>query len=203
MAIVFDKVTVDYGNVKPIDGMSFELPERGVCVITGESGSGKSTLLRLLSGLLQPTAGSVRGLDEYKLAYVFQEDRLLGWLSVLENLTFVNPDEEGALAWLRAMELDGFERAYPEELSGGMRRRVAIARAMHYGGSLLLLDEPFKGFDDELKLRIAERITGRFELTVIAAHSAQDVSMLAREGAVLTISVNGRREVAKASFKAT
>lgn len=126
---------------------SLSLPAQGLSVISGPSGCGKSTLLHLLCGLLQPQAGRVLGVAGRKLAVVFQEDRLLPWCTARENLSLVAPAEEAARR-LAQVGLAEVADALPAQLSGGMRRRLAIARALAYRGDLLLLDEPFTGIDE-------------------------------------------------------
>ena len=189
MAIRFDDVTVDFGSAVPIKNMSVTLPEEGLCIVTGVSGAGKSTLLKLIAGLVKPTSGNISGTDGLKLSYVFQEDRLLEWNTAKENLMFVRSDEASAEFWLNAMELGDRFDSYPAELSGGMCRRVAIARAMHLGGDVLLLDEPFKGLDGELKVRVAEHTRGRFGLIVAAVHSKEEAELLSDGSETLNVHI--------------
>jgi NitT/TauT family transport system ATP-binding protein len=109
---------------------------------------------------------------------VFREDRLLPWRTALENAALFCGSEAHAKEILNALELNDALNKRPDELSGGMRRRAAIARALCYGGDILLLDEPFKGLDDALKLRVAKRMKGAFPLTVLATHDMAEASLL-------------------------
>lgn len=126
--------------------------------IIGSSGCGKTTLLRILAGLESYDSGSLIGLEGKKIAYVFQEDRLMPWLSVYENIGYVMASfskpkqiQQKVERLLKLLKLEGYQTFPIGKLSGGMQRRVAIARALAYEGDLVLLDEPFKGLDDELK----------------------------------------------------
>ncbi len=130
-----------------------EIPLCGVTVIRGASGAGKTTLFRLLLGLEQPDSGKIIGMQGRKPAVVFQEDRLLPWATALENAA-LGSDEARAKNALERLGLGENLRQLPRELSGGMKRRVAVARALAYSGDILFLDEPFTGLDEENK-RIA------------------------------------------------
>ena len=132
---------------------SAELPLEGVTVLRGASGAGKTTLFRLLLGLEKLDIGEVTGMLGKRPAVMFQEDRLLPWATALENVSLVS-DAARAEAALSRLGLCDNLCQLPGELSGGMRRRVALARALAYGGDILFLDEPFTGLDEENK-RIA------------------------------------------------
>ncbi|MEC3956617.1 nitrate/sulfonate/bicarbonate ABC transporter ATP-binding protein [Nocardia sp. CDC153] len=144
-----------------LDGVNLQLREGEIVALLGRSGSGKSTLLRLIAGLLAPTKGEVRYRDEPLrgsnpgAALVFQSFALMPWLSVQDNVELglaargVAPGErrQRALEAIDRIGLDGFETAYPKELSGGMRQRVGFARALVLEPDLLLMDEPFSALD--------------------------------------------------------
>ena len=157
-------VSFSYGEKDVIKNLSFSLSNGRHIAVMGESGRGKTTLMRLLLGLIEPTEGEIlRGVGE-RPSVVFQEDRLLPWFTAERNVSEVwdrancpaSPSE-----LLDEMELSDAKGTLPKELSGGMQRRVAIARALAYGGDPLLLDEPFKGLDTELRERIAKRVLER------------------------------------------
>lgn len=153
-------VSFSYGGDTIINGLSFDLSSgRRVCVM-GESGRGKTTLMRLMLGLIEPDSGKVMRRPDERPSVVFQEDRLLPWYSALRNVSEVyNPRSPASPAeLLEAMELSDARDKLPKELSGGMQRRCAIARALCFGGDPLLLDEPFKGLDPDMRARIAQAI---------------------------------------------
>jgi len=184
--IVCRELTVNYGMGNVLQNFSFEFPERGTVCLSGPSGCGKSTLLNVLAGLVKPRGGSLTGLEGKRISVVFQSDRLLPWRSAAENLACVRED----LPLSQAQELLtrlGFEKEdtakFPHELSGGMRRRVAIGRALHYGGDVLLLDEPFTGLDRPLAGKIARLIRERMAdgLTVLVSHDSADPALFDSE----------------------
>lgn len=157
-----EHLTHHYGpkRAKPvIDDVSLTLHEGEIVGLLGRSGSGKSTLLRSIAGLIQPDQGDVlfrsRADDSPDVAMVFQTFALFPWLTVQQNVELglearkVPPERrrERALAAIDLIGLDGFENAYPKELSGGMRQRVGLARAIVVDPALLLLDEPFSALD--------------------------------------------------------
>src|SRR6185437_11204859 len=140
-----------------LDGVQLQLNEGEIVGLLGRSGSGKSTLLRIIAGLSRPSAGSVNYLGRpvngpaAGIAMVFQSFALFPWLTVLENVqigleALHLPSDEirrRALAAVDLIGLDGYESAYPRELSGGMRQRVGFARALVVHPNILLMDEPF------------------------------------------------------------
>ena len=166
MIITADSVTKafttpDGGALPVLDGVSFTLAEGEIVALLGKSGSGKSTLLRCVAGLIAPSSGSVsyRGTPltgaNPGVSMVFQTFALLPWLTVQQNVELGLeargvPEAERAERALKAIDtigLDGFESAYPKELSGGMRQRVGFARAIVTEPDALLMDEPFSALD--------------------------------------------------------
>lgn len=178
MPIVLHDLTKRYQKQEVISHLSLQLPESGVLCLQGPSGCGKSTLLRLIAALEKPDSGKITGIPE-KISMVFQEHRLFPWLTALQNIETVAAGQNHILTplqWLEAMELDDARDKYPEELSGGMCQRIALARALYYGGDLLLLDEPFKGLDDATKRRVMfllqQHITAK--LTLFVTHDTME-----------------------------
>ena len=165
-------LTLSYGEKLVLDRVSLELPDSGVIGLTGPSGCGKTTLLRALGGLANPISGEIRGLDPKRTAFLFQENRLLPWRTVKQQITDVLPRERKGEAgeWLALAELEGEECAKLSELSGGMARRLAIARCAALSGDTLLLDEPFAGVDGERALRILERLRQKTHRVILVSH---------------------------------
>ena len=144
-----------------LEDINFKLKEGEIVALLGKSGSGKSTLLRIIAGLLSPTSGHVTYRNQRVvgpvpgIAMVFQSFALMPWLTVLENVELgleaqgVPRDERRrrAIEAIDIIGLDGFESAYPRELSGGMRQRVGFARALVIHPDILLMDEPFSALD--------------------------------------------------------
>ncbi len=152
-----------------------------VC-LKGVSGCGKTTVLRLLAGLEQPGSGSVVISAQPRLSVVFQENRLLPWKSALVNITAAGAVKETALRSLELLGLGGEEHKLPSELSGGMRRRVAVARALANPGDLFLLDEPIQGLDDGTAGRVLEVMAKELEgrTVVLVSHNEDEISALAQ-----------------------
>ena len=172
MAIKVNDLTFRYGDKLILDRFSLNIPAKGITALSGPSGCGKTTLLRVLAGLETRSAGTVDGVDPSRTAFLFQEDRLLPWRTVGQHITDVLPRaRRGELAdWLAFAELSGEENAYPAALSGGMARRLALARCAALGGDLLLLDEPFAGVDPERAARILERLRSLGTPVILTSH---------------------------------
>ena len=153
-------LTVSFGDRAVLDRVSLTRPDSGVTALSGPSGCGKTTLLRVLAGLQPLQGGTVEGLAPQETALLFQDDRLLPWRTVEQHLTDVLPrDRRDAVPGLLALaELEGEEHTFPAALSGGMGRRLALARCLALEAELYLLDEPFAGVDLPRALRILERL---------------------------------------------
>jgi len=154
------------------------MPDTGIYCLLGASGSGKTTLLRIIAGLETPDSGVVTGTAGKKISFVFQSDRLLPNSIAFENIALASSPEAATL-WLERLELSDAADKKPRKLSGGMKRRVALARALAFDGDILLLDEPFKGFDSELKKRIIPYIIefSKNALVVLVTHDEQDTAI--------------------------
>ena len=183
-----------------LDNVNLEIHEHEVIALLGKSGSGKSTLLRIMAGLLKPTAGEVFYKDEKVtrpvdgLSMVFQNFALLPWLTVLENVELGleaqgiarNSRRQKALQAIDKVGLDGFESAYPKELSGGMQQRVGIARALVVEPEILFMDEAFSALD----VLTAENLRGdlidiwrdrktSIKAILLVTHNIEEAAMLA------------------------
>lgn len=140
-------------KIKALDKINLELDPKKRNVLIGPSGCGKSTLLKALGGLLQIDSGKILN-NGIKTSLVFQNPRLLPWLNLEENIRFSNPDQKLSQKWIKIMGLEGFEKAYPSQLSGGMKARVSLARALIFPNNFMLLDEPFASLDEISKERL-------------------------------------------------
>lgn len=168
-------ITLSLGGTPVLRDCSLTVPAGGSAALTGPSGCGKTTLLRIIAGLQKPDAGSVRA--EGPVSYVFQEPRLFPWLTAAQNIELVAPG--GAEAWLAKAEMPDAAGKYPGELSGGMRQRLNIVRALAYGGGVLLLDEPFKGLDTSLRKEITALIAREREgkTLLLVTHDEADLEL--------------------------
>lgn len=163
-----------------LNKVSFSLPDAGIFALMGSSGIGKSSLLKILSGLLAPDSGTIRGLDNLRVGIMFQEDRLLPWHTALKNvmLAMEHPSQEEARNLLDALEIGESADMYPAVLSGGMKRRAALARAIAFSPDVLLLDEPFSGIDEQIKGRISPFIQKSASLIIFSTHNVKDAGMM-------------------------
>lgn len=178
----FRNVGFSYGEKEIFKDFSFSLKEGTSTAILGPSGYGKTTFLELASGFLKPQSGIVTPFCG-KPTFVFQEDRLLPWYTALENLTAVNIGKEKALEYLEKVGLSDCADKYPDELSGGMCRRLSIARALAFGGDVYLFDEPLRGLDIKTSAEILELIksetTGKTSL--IITHNPKEAFLLSEK----------------------
>jgi NitT/TauT family transport system ATP-binding protein len=186
-------VTMEFASgVRALEDVSFALPKGELTSIIGPSGCGKTTTLKIIAGLIQPTSGEVLvngkpvqgpGPDR---AMVFQDFALMPWATVLRNAAFglelqgVPRKEREATAreYIAKMNLTGFEDHYPHQLSGGMRQRVGLARAMAVDADILLMDEPFASVDEQIRRKFQEdllELLGDERKTVVfVTHSIEE-----------------------------
>jgi NitT/TauT family transport system ATP-binding protein len=152
-----ESLTKKFGQQTVFENLNLNIPLNKTTVLSGPSGSGKTTLLRIMAGLDRNYSGNISGVPS-AVSFMFQEDRLLPWRSVKGNIEFVlssviNESETGSAISqiLEYVQLTGHEDKFPSSLSGGMKRRAALARALCFPYELLILDEPFNGLDSQLK----------------------------------------------------
>ena len=178
--ISVQNITVRFGEKTVLDRFSLKIPDSGLTALSGPSGCGKTTLLRVLAGLQGVEEGTVTVPPDPVL--LFQEDRLLPWRTVGQHISDVLPKSrrQEVSRWLALAELEGEENAYPAALSGGMGRRLALARALALGGGLLLLDEPFTGVDAPRAGRILKRIRALGVPVVLSSHEREVVELCDR-----------------------
>lgn len=142
-----------------LNDFSMTLEPNSVTALMGASGSGKTTIARIISGLETADSGNV-SVDTDRIAYLFQEDRLIPWLNIYDNLAIIRPDSESGLisSLLNAVGLNEVAWKLPSELSGGMNYRAAMARAFLYDAPLLIADEPFRGLDENTRNEVVEKL---------------------------------------------
>lgn len=140
------------------NNLNFYIESDKITVILGKSGCGKTTLLRLISNLEKYDSGSINT-NNLKFSYVFQEPRLFPWLTVFENIQAItNLPSDEIYRMIRMVDLEKFSNSYPDELSGGMKSRVSLARAFAYRPNFLLMDEPFSSLDDFTRVKMQEEL---------------------------------------------
>ena len=222
--IKVDRLVKSFNHEKVLDGVSFEIRKGEVAVIMGSSGTGKSVLLLHLIGLMSPDAGTIEidgteitALDEHRLlgfrrniGYLFQEGALYDFMTVFENVAFPLREHAGMKAgavrdkveaYLKLVDMDGTGDKYPAELSGGMKKRVALARALIMDTKVLLCDEPTSGLDPVRSRDISLLIRGLSKkmntTTVVTSHDIANSFRLADRSFILNegrIAAEGKEE---------
>lgn len=179
-----------FEEVSVLEDFNLNIPDKKIICILGPSGCGKSTMLNIIANVLTPDSGEVID-PKSKIGYVFQEDRLLPWKSVYENIKLVNKSASNKAIddLIETVGLKGFESKNPHQLSGGMRQRCSIARAFNYEGDLLLMDEPFKSLDYDLRLSMVTALVdiwNKWKNTVVfVTHELDEALLLGDEIVVL------------------
>lgn len=193
MGISLKNVSFGYTDELLFQSFDISFAAGSTTLIMGPSGSGKTTLLNLMMGLAMPHCGEIMGVPE-KFSAVFQEDRLCEDFSAVRNLTIAGISAERAKNALAKLELSGFLDSPVREFSGGMKRRVAIARAVLANGGTVFMDEPFKGLDERMKAIAAafikENLCGRTLIAV--SHDSKDAELL--DGVIVDINNAQKRE---------
>jgi NitT/TauT family transport system ATP-binding protein len=205
MTIVFNNISKKFARnteheVDALDTISFTVEEHEFVAIVGPSGCGKTTLLRIVAGLIKQDTGEIiyKGIHNPKAVLVFQDKGLLPWLTVLDNICLGLElqhvpkviREKRALDYMKLVKLEGFEKHYPHELSGGMQQRVALARAFLTNPDILLMDEPFGALDAQTRTILQEELLGlwfREQKTVLfVTHDVDEAILLSDRIIVLT-----------------
>lgn len=193
--LIVDNVTHSYGPVHVLSNLKLEVRAGEVVVIVGPSGCGKTTLLNLLSGHINPTAGSIQ--REGIIRTVYQQDGLFPWLTVSENISMgIRAISDKTLQnkelneLLELIHMEDFKNHYPHELSGGMRQRVELARVLAGDSDILLMDEPFSALDYQSRLRMRRELNrllvNRPRTVVFVTHDIEEAAQLADRVLVLS-----------------
>lgn len=181
--IEIKNLSLRFEGERVVENFSLKVGKGEKIALMGPSGCGKTSLLLAIAGLLKPENGSVK--LKGKASCVFQEPRLLPWLSALKNVNAVlsdSPTTEGeAKKWLNAVGLGEDAHKLPAELSGGMQQRVNIARALAYGGDILLVDEPMKGMDPDTAKAVAKLIkdSAKNKTLILVTHDEEEAKFFA------------------------
>ncbi len=198
-------LTKDFpGGVRALGGVSFDIPKGELTSIIGPSGCGKTTTLKIVAGLVDATSGQVEvggapvtgpGPDR---AFVFQDFALMPWATVLRNAAFGlelrgvprKEREETAREYIEKVGLTGFEDAYPHQLSGGMRQRVGLARALAVDADILLMDEPFASVDEQIRRQFQEDLlrllSDETKTVIFVTHSIEEAVYVSDQVVILT-----------------
>ena len=179
--IKLNSVYKSFNGTEILKNLTSGFSEKTVYCVMGKSGIGKTTLLNIISGMLEPDSGSVSGTEKLKKSFVFQENRLIPHLSAYNNLKFVTDDEKKITEALKLSRLLDDKEKTPEEMSGGMKRRLAIARAAAFEGDIFFIDEPLYSLDiktsQDILSMIKKMLTGK--TAFIITHSTAEAYFLA------------------------
>ena len=200
-----DSINVIYQeSLIALQNVSLDIPAAKLTAILGPSGCGKTTLLKVIAGLIKPTSGIVKvrgkeiegpGPDR---ALVFQDFALLPWATVLQNVGFglrargvpKKEREETSLHYIKEVGLLGFEDKYPHQLSGGMRQRTGLARALTINSDILLMDEPFSAVDEQMRRKLQEDLLNLLKVenktVIFVTHSIEEAVYLADQVIILS-----------------
>ena len=200
-----DSINVVYQeSLIALQNVTLDIPAAKLTAILGPSGCGKTTLLKVIAGLIKPTSGSVKvrgkeiegpGPDR---ALVFQDFALLPWATVLQNVGFglrargvpKKEREETSLHYIKEVGLLGFEDKYPHQLSGGMRQRTGLARALTINSDILLMDEPFSAVDEQMRRKLQEDLLNLLKVenktVIFVTHSIEEAVYLADQVIILS-----------------
>jgi len=187
MSIILNDVSKAFEQKQVLEHFSFSFPERGVIAVMGKSGSGKSTLINLLLGLVKPDEGEISIPSDTRFSVVFQEDRLMEHLSAYDNLRLTTGCRRAEIfSALEALGLNGADRSPVKTYSGGMKRRVALARGILFRADVLLLDEPFRGLDEETREQAIDYLMRQWSdrLIILVTHDEEEAR---RMGAAQTV----------------
>lgn len=195
MSIIITDLCKTFDDNEVLKNVNITLKDNSIYCLMGTSGIGKTTLLRILMGLEHADSGSISGIDIKSISCMFQEDRLIHDLSAIDNVRIVlrgkNNRDEIRNNLLSILPDDSLDMPV-SSLSGGMKRRVALARALSYPGKLIILDEPFTGLDKDTKLNVIDYILKmrNNRTLLITTHGTDDANLLGAEIIKLDKNIN-------------
>ena len=176
-------LTKKFASKVIFDNVNYEFDDGKITYIIGESGIGKTTLLRIIAGLDEEFKGEIIG-KSGKISYVFQEPRLFPYLTVKENIEIVTDESQfNSDELLEIIEMSDEANSLPSSLSGGMKMRIALARAIYNNGDIILMDEPFSALDDDLKSRILPKIFEKLKdkTIIVVSHNISEANKYANK----------------------
>ena len=195
MSVIITDLCKTFDDNEVLKNVNITLKDNSIYCLMGTSGIGKTTLLRILMGLEHADSGSISGIDIKSISCMFQEDRLIHDLSAIDNVRIVlrgkNNRDEISNNLLSILPDDSLDMPV-SSLSGGMKRRVALARALSYPGKLIILDEPFTGLDKDTKLNVIDYILKmrNNRTLLITTHGTDDANLLGAEIIKLDKNIN-------------
>ncbi|HYG50221.1 MAG TPA: ABC transporter ATP-binding protein [Flavobacteriales bacterium] len=195
ITLTLKNVSHRYGEIPVLDNMNLEVKKGEFVVLVGPSGCGKTTLLNVLSGFIKPTSGTVQ--HHGVIRTVYQQDGLFPWLTVSQNISMglrlvknEKQKQDELAEMVDLIHLNGFENHYPHQLSGGMKQRAEIARALAGHSDILLMDEPFSALDYQTRLRMRQELVRllkeRNRTVVFVTHDIEEAAQLADRVLVLS-----------------
>lgn len=187
--IRLENIGKNFNDTVVLNNINMEFEENSITAVLGPSGCGKTTLLRIVAGLIGEDSGRITGAENKNLSFLFQEPRLLPWKNAWKNLELVLPDgmnkaqkKKLCFEMLELVGLKGYENHLPSELSGGMRQRLAMARAFIVQSDILLMDEPFQSLDLKRRGSMIELFRNLWKkqkpLVIMVTHDVQEALLL-------------------------
>lgn len=189
MTMKFKNINKSYGDKVIFKDFEISFQENKVNCIVGKSGCGKSTLLKLISGLLKNDSKDFKSLKNRDISYIFQEDRLIEWLTIEENIEIVGKRsfekldlKDRAKKYIKLVGIEEYKDQYPQMVSGGIRQRANIARAFINNSTYILMDEPFKSIDiknkHEIMKQIKDILKNENKTVIFVTHDIEEAMLL-------------------------